>query len=200
MLLFYSICFTAGGLFVALAAMGGLDGADFDPDADGDFELLDVGDKGNRKRSQPRRSWVWLLPLLSLKFWTFGSCFLGLTGLLLTVTSALSSTSILLLSIGMGIVSGGSVAGGLQLLRRHGANSMLQPEDVIGLSGTVEIPFDGNSRGTVRLSIGGSSIDFTARSDRPVPFQSGETVFVVEIQDNVVWVVPESEVRPQLNA
>lgn len=87
-MLIYGLCFIVGGLFVLLAAVGGLDGVDIDTDFDFDAEVsaniddIDVGTQIDQTLTALRDRW-WL-PFLSLQFWTFALCFFGLTGLLIT--------------------------------------------------------------------------------------------------------------------
>ncbi len=193
---------------MALSTLAGTDGAeidaadalDFDQPIEMDLELVDPnhGQSTPRQLAQlarVRQRGLGLSLMLSLKFWTFGACFFGLTGITLSILSALPALGIALISGGMGILSGGVVAGSLHYLRRHEANSLISSADVEGALGTVEIPFDATSRGTVRLWVGGSSIDFSARTHHQGQLQPGESVLVVEMQEGQVWVVPQSSLN-----
>jgi hypothetical protein len=115
MLPIYWICFIFGGIFVLLAAIGGIDGVDVEQadigdaglDAELDAELdsnfdgdaasnldLDIdqappslADTDLEWSTIPRRlRAIWQI-LRSFKFWTFGLCFFGLTGLVLSQLS-----------------------------------------------------------------------------------------------------------------
>jgi len=205
----YVICFSVGGVFVLLSVWGGLDGvdifdvdtadvdldADADADAaiDGEVDDIDVGTyaftshQPRRILTLPRRRWI---PLLSFRFWTFGLCFFGLTGLLLTwLQSGLSAVGVAAIATIMGLLCGSLAAWVLRLLGKRQVNSMTSPDSLIGLMGTVEIPFDANSRGKVRLSIKGTTIGFSALTQDNKTFQPGDQVLVVGLEHNKLWVV-----------
>ncbi|WP_421654958.1 hypothetical protein [Leptothermofonsia sp. ETS-13] len=135
MLSIYWFCFAIGGGGVLLAVLGGLDGADydihfdtdFDTSIDSDVELTDPGDRkdANPWLLKPHRSSVWLFfigILKSLKFWTFGLCFFGLTGLVLS-QFFLSGLLVAIAAAGMGILCGALISGILQALRQRQVNS-----------------------------------------------------------------------------
>lgn len=100
------------------------------------------------------------------------------------------------ISIAIGIFFGILIVLTLQLWRRRQVvDSLIRPNDVVGLSGIVEIPFDSMSQGKVRLNVKGSLIDFTAFTDQPKEFTKGEQVFVVGMRRNKVWVVAEDSLE-----
>ncbi|TVQ22873.1 MAG: NfeD-like protein [Leptolyngbya sp. DLM2.Bin15] len=194
MLLVYWICCLVGSLFVVLAAVGGLDGADFDSE----FEI-DVGvDRRDEEERSPlhRRRGLWL-PIFSLRFWTFGVCFFGLSGILLSATEMTAAT-VLLTSVAMGVICGSIVAIALRQLGRRRIDSLVRSTDYVGLSGTVEIPFDANSRGKIQLQIRGTTLGVMALTDDPNGFQVGDTVFIVSMSKNRVWVVSQQDAIGQL--
>jgi membrane protein implicated in regulation of membrane protease activity len=214
----YWFCFIVGGFFVALAALGGLElgaegeGLDFDAEAGGldfeleaegvdleaavetDLELVDLGD-GSQKRSQRRRrgrrrhqlSVVGMLT--TFKFWTFSSCFFGLTGLALSALTNLNAAMIAVLAVAIGLCCGSAIALILQSLRHNQTNSLVRSEDLVGMTGTVELPFDAHSPGKVRLKVKGSTIDFLAFTDDPIPLTQGKQVVIMGTQQNRLWVV-----------
>lgn len=155
MLTIYWLCFTVGGVFVLLAVLSGIDGADFgdfefespdfDLNIDQDLEVVDVKERSRPSLFSSRRpasngifSFV-----KSLKFWTFGICFFGLTGLVLSnLTMPLPAHLIAIASVLMGLICGALVSGTLQILRRQQADSLIRVNDLVGLTGTVEVPFD----------------------------------------------------------
>ena len=75
--------------------------------------------------------------------------------------------------------------------RREIVDSMVRADHVVGRSGTVEIPFDLNSQGKVRINVKGSLVDFVAFTDEPRGFSRGDRVLVVGMKRNKVWVVSE---------
>ena len=208
----YWFCLVVGGAFVALSTIGGdlFDGADVDADidADADFDAdidaeveldtdleansdlqidtdLDLL-RGKRKRRLP----AWLSILLSFKFWTFGGCFFGLSGVLLSATQPdLTDITIFLFSLIAGILCGGTLVSALRALKFRQVNSLVRNEDFAGLLGTVELPFDANSKGKVFLEVGGSTLHLVAQTDEKILFQPGDAVLVVGRTQNRLWVV-----------
>ena len=196
----YGLCLIGGGIFVFLAAVGGLDGVDFAGDFDGNFDVaidsdgdgilddVDVGTHLGETFAVLRSRW-WL-PLLSLRFWTFGLCFFGLTGLLLTwVQPGLEAWLVALIALLMGLFCGLVAALVLRSLSRQSVSSLIKPEALTGQLGTVEIPFDTHSRGKVSLSIGGSIVSFFAITQEEREFQKGDAVLVVGLERDKLWVV-----------
>jgi membrane protein implicated in regulation of membrane protease activity len=104
------------------------------------------------------------------------------------VSSSLSI--VLLISLTVGIICGIFIVLSIYLKRRNTAiDSLVRPQDLIGISGVVEIPFDRHSRGKVRVNVRSSLIDFIALTDDPKGFQIGDQVLVVEMKGNQIWVV-----------
>lgn len=199
MLTTYWFCFAIGGVFVLLAMLGGLDHFDFDHDLDHDADLavhldtdVELVDPGNGDRVLQHRPnhWAWLGVMKSLKFWTFGICFFGLTGLVLSSLSVpLPAVIVAIAAVIMGILCGGLVSGSLRALRHRKADSLVRSADLVGIAGTVEVPFNASSRGKVRLQIKGSILDVIAYTDEAREFQTGEQVLVVSTDQNRLWVV-----------
>lgn len=198
MLTIYWLCFAIGGVFVLLAVLSGLDGVDFgDADFDvqvdelDDIELQDPGDSDAANRVFSRRGKPSPLRIVkSLRFWTFGLCFFGLTGLVLSNLSVpLPPWGVAIAAISMGIVCGAIVAGMLQALRQHGSDSLIRSDDLVGLMATVELPFNQNSRGKVRLMVKGSLIDMVAYTEDAREFYPGDRVLIVGTEENRLWVV-----------
>jgi membrane protein implicated in regulation of membrane protease activity len=192
MLTLYTVCFIVGGTFVALAAFAGIDGPDFDLEFDTDLELTapreEEPETWNWSRKRPRKQSG--LPLTSLKFWTFGSCFFGLTGILLSLLQpALSRGAIAAIALAVGVGCGTAIAIALQRLSENQANSLIRSNDLIGLVGTVEIPFDRNSKGKIRINVKDTSLDLVALTESSQTFKKGEQVYIVGIENSKVWVV-----------
>ncbi|WP_199247169.1 NfeD family protein [[Phormidium] sp. ETS-05] len=208
MQLLYLACLLVGGSFVFLAAIGGIDGADFHHDFgnfhhefDADWQIVPgkaLEANGTPKALQ-RKPGFWLRklgqPFTSIRFWTFGSCFFGLTGVVLSKFTILAPVTIASFAVAMGIVCGTGMVWALRLLQWSQADSMVRAADVIGMSATVEIPFDATSKGKVRLNVKGSGIDFGAFTEEAQGFQKGEKVFIVGMKNNHLWVVSQADVR-----
>lgn len=196
MLTLYWSCFLIGGVFVLLAVIGGIDGVEFELDElglDSDVEIFDQRSRSSStfdSISKKRRKFPLLGLFRSLKFWTFGSCFFGLTGILLSVLqTGMPTLAITLISMAMGLFFGTAMSGLLLYLRHQQTDSLISHDDLLGLAGTVEIPFDAQSRGKVRLKVKGSILEVVAFTDGNRSFQPGEQVVVVGTQENRVWVV-----------
>jgi membrane protein implicated in regulation of membrane protease activity len=192
MLLVYQICCIVGGIFVVLAAIGGLDGVEFETEFETDIEVNDRSPNTERSLwSLAHRPPLWL-PIFSLRFWTFGIAFFGLAGWLLSIMNVAAPLT-LAIAVVLGMVCGGGVAIALRQLRKRDIDSMVRSADYVGLSGIVEIPFDANSRGKIQLQVRGITIGLMAMTDNPNGFQAGDRVFVVSTANNRVWVVSEQD-------
>ncbi|MBW4460697.1 MAG: DUF1449 family protein [Nodosilinea sp. WJT8-NPBG4] len=199
-MLIYGLCFIVGGIFVLLAASGGLDGVDIDTDFDFDAEAsaniddIDGGTQIDQTLTALRDRW-WL-PFLSLRFWTFALCFFGLTGLLLNLVQPnLAGWLGALIAVLMGLFCGLVASLVLRSLGRQSVSSLIRPETLTGQIATVEIPFDTNSRGKVSLSIAGSTVSFFAITQEDREFHAGETVLVVGMEHNKLWVAAAEGLR-----
>ncbi|GAB1543727.1 hypothetical protein NUACC21_64030 [Scytonema sp. NUACC21] len=90
----------------------------------------------------------------------------------------------------LGICSGVLIVGLIYLQRRRQiVDSLVRLDNVVGSFGTVEVPFNHNSPGKVRINIKGSLVDFVALTDENQQFNQGDRVVVVAIKGNKVCVV-----------
>ncbi|MGD1808787.1 hypothetical protein ACP6PL_25575 [Dapis sp. BLCC M126] len=97
------------------------------------------------------------------------------------------------ISVAVGIFAGMFIVLLLSIVRqRQVINSLVSPQDFLGLPCTVEIPFDAHSRGKVNLYIKGSNLELIARTQESKEFTKGEQVFIVGTENNQVWVVSPS--------
>ncbi len=179
--------------------------ADFDADVDADVDAdldggmavgagpdlqLDTDLDLLRNAQQRRRLPGWISILTSFKFWTFGGCFFGLSGLLMGwLEPGLSPLVVLLVSLAVGLLCGGTLATALRSLKGRQVNSLVRNEDFAGLMGTVELPFDADSKGKVLLEVGGSTLHLVAQTDEKRDFKPGDAVLVVGRTNNRLWVV-----------
>ncbi|WP_338441057.1 hypothetical protein VZH09_08585 [Synechococcus elongatus IITB7] len=201
----YWFCFLFGGIFVVLAAVGGLD-HDFSPDFDSDFDSdLEVEAEVSpdvapdvdlpEPPSSSRRLW---LPIFSFKFWTFGLCFFGMTGLLLGwLSPGLPSLLQIGLAIAMGLLLGTGMAGILRQLRNRQVDSLVRSTDLVGARGIVVLPFNAQSRGKVQLEVKNSVIELSACTDSPLDFQRGDEVVVLRSEGQRLWVIGRKELDLQ---
>jgi len=94
------------------------------------------------------------------------------------------------ISIAIGIFVGALIVWFIYFWRqREVIDSLMKPEDLIGLQGIVELPFDMNSRGKVRVDVRGSMVDLLAQTDDEQGFLVGDLVLIIQVQANKVWVV-----------
>lgn len=102
---------------------------------------------------------------------------------------------ITIISIILGIFIGALIVWFIYFWRQRAiVDSLVRPEDIIGLSGTVEIPFDINSKGKVRVNIKGSIVDLVSLTDESRQFEAGDRVFIIQVKGNKVWVVGEDSI------
>jgi len=161
---------------------------DIDADADTDLQLeTDVELLRNKPRRRKLISWS---ILTSLKFWTFGGFFFGLTGVVMgALEPGLGAIGIFAIALIMGLLCGGGLVVALRYLKGRQVDSLVRNEDFAGLVGTVELPFDPKSKGNVCLEVGGSTLHLVAQTDEEKTFQPGDPVLVVGRTQNRLWVV-----------
>jgi hypothetical protein len=104
---------------------------------------------------------------------------------------------IAVISISIGVLVGILIALIIKIFRRkEEVDSLIRPSNIVGLFGTVEIPFDQNSKGKIRVNLKGSIVDFVALTDRPIAFKRGDKAFIVEMKNNRIWVVSADYLNP----
>ncbi|MGB3656187.1 MAG: NfeD-like protein [Rivularia sp. (in: cyanobacteria)] len=81
--------------------------------------------------------------------------------------------------------------------RRKKVDSMLSTNNLVGLYGTVEVPFDNTCKGKIRVNMPGQglTVDFVACTDDSKGFQPGDKVFIVQVKNNQLWVISESSLN-----
>jgi hypothetical protein len=93
------------------------------------------------------------------------------------------------ISIAVGVFIGGLIVWFIYFWRRREViDSLIKPEDLVGLCGIVELPFDAERKGKVRVDVKGSMVDLMALTDDQQGFQVGDLVLIIQMQDNRVWV------------
>lgn len=99
------------------------------------------------------------------------------------------------ISVAIGIVLGVLAVWLIYIQRRRQVvDSLVRSNYVVGRSGSVEIPFNSQTQGKVRVNVKGSLVDFTAFTDESREFSRGDRVFIVGMKANKVWVVSEDSV------
>lgn len=98
--------------------------------------------------------------------------------------------------IGIGLFIGALIVWLIYFWRRRQiVDSLMRPEDIVGVYGTVEIPFDANSKGKVRVDIKGSMVDLIAVTEENKTFNFGDRVFIIQMKENKVWVIAEESIH-----
>ncbi|MGL6283386.1 MAG: NfeD family protein [Microcoleaceae cyanobacterium] len=180
MLSIYYFCLIVGGIFIALSALAGVDGIEFDHHFDCDLEINEF-----------RRFW---LPFFNLKFWTFGIGFFGLTGVLLSnIQPALLPNTITIISVISGLFCGTVISLIMRSLSYRQVNSLVRSHDLVGIIGIVEIPFDQDSKGKVKLTVKNSDLYLIAYTQENREFHKDEKVLVVGMENNKLWVVSSDQ-------
>lgn len=100
------------------------------------------------------------------------------------------------ISIAVGLFVGALIAWFIFFWRRRQIiDSSIKPTDVVGIYGTVEIPFDAESKGKVRVNLKGSMVDLIALTDEDKEFSPGDRVFILQMKGNKVWVIGEDSLE-----
>jgi len=191
MLTIYLITLLTGGLLVATSALLGdadvdtdldvdadldVDGdvdADIDADADADIDSGGLGGLGDAVQA-------WL-PFASMRFWTFGAAFFGLTGVLLETASPLSGLSAGLVSGAVGYLCGTGATRIIRALRKQRVDSSVGELDFLGAQGRVLLTVKQGQPGKIRLELKGRTIDLMAETPDGEPLTPGQPVIVFDV-------------------
>jgi membrane protein implicated in regulation of membrane protease activity len=194
MLSIYWVALGFGGIFVVLTTLMGADsdsdgdsdfdgGADFDGDADFNGDIGDdVGHiDGGADMHGPGVLDILFL-MFSIRFWSFFTAFFGLTGVGLSYINGVGIIT-LAVAIGMGLVAGYGVSYLFKIMSRANTSTDVGYGDMIGQIGEVLLPVSEESRGKVRLTIKGHTLDMSAKCDSG-SFDIGDKVTVVSVTQN----------------
>ncbi len=209
----YLVSLIVGGLFVGMSVVSGLDqdadvdvdGADFDGDLDGDFSLdgdvdvdvdieLDgdvggdispsVGDVGMAgqthadKRKRPQ------LPFTSFRFWTFGACFFGLTGTLLTTLELTGEPTTALLAGGVGLLVGGVTSTLVRTLREPVSGDVIGRSEYRGVVGELLFPLRPGGTSKMAMQVRHRHREMLCVSDADTVLPKGTRVMVLRVDDD----------------
>lgn len=183
----YMIALIAGGGLVVVSSFAGGFGADADLDVDADLAIdadmdpeldVDGADFGD------------LSVFLKFKFWTFFFAFFGLSGFLLTKlgTSAVLS---FLVALVVGVLAGFSMSWTLEKLKSRQRGSHATLDNLLGRDAVVQTAVRGDVSGSVRVELGGRTIDLIANSEVEDRIEAGEKVTIVAFESGRARVVPE---------
>jgi hypothetical protein len=106
------------------------------------------------------------------------------------------------ISVIIGILVGLIFVIGIKIFRgkRETVNSLVNSNNLVGIFGEVQIPFDQKTKGKIRVNIQGSMIDVVACTHSNESFFVGDQVFVIEAHNNQVWVIPKDNLKQDLSA
>ena len=99
------------------------------------------------------------------------------------------------ISITIGIFLGALIVWFIYFWRRRQiVDSLIKAEDIVGLYGTVEIPFNADSKGKIRVNLKGSMVDLIAITDESREFNPGDRIFIIQMRGNKVLVVSQDSI------
>lgn len=171
MLSVYILCTIAGGVVLGASAFAG-------HDSGGDVHGGD--DSGHHDLFAK-------LPFLSLRFWTWGTAFFGLTGALLTWAGTTTGLVPWLAGL-VGTGSGWGASYVLGRLTREVVGVLPEASSHLGREGRLLLPLKKGTRSKVRLSINGVDTDLLAETDSDLDIAAGSRVLVVGMRDLVAIV------------
>ena len=173
-----------GGVLIAASAFGGADhggdvhGGDAGGDADGD------GGHGDGHDESQASAW---LSLFGLRFWSFGTAFFGLTGLVLRALGWPALAPVL--GGGVGIAAGLGASATFRMLTRDVVGQVRDAGALVGREGKLLLPVARGQRGKLRLALpAGGDVDLLAESDEDEVLAAGTEVLIVEVRGNVAVV------------
>jgi membrane protein implicated in regulation of membrane protease activity len=163
--------------------------ADADGDADASADAHGEAHAGEHHGAGGLSGLGAILPIASLRFWTFFLGFGGLTGTLLTLLGALDPLPAAIASLAVGYISGVSVTQIVRRLRKDDVSSSVTANDCVGTTGTVMLPVSRSSAGQIRVEVKGRIVDFIAETEDDAALEIAEPVLVYEVRDDGVVLV-----------
>jgi hypothetical protein len=206
MLVAYVVALGIGGtLVLASLVMGGKD-KDFDKSVDKDVDLdhdadhgadQDQGDDHDKAGAMVlagENAMVkheggglgdtvsMLLPITSVRFWTFFLAFFGLTGM--TLTAAALGPGVIanaLLSTGVGYLSGMSVVSVGRKLKKASTDSTVGHHDYVGATAVVSLPVARGRTGKIRLDLKGRTVELIADTEDERSYDIKQRVMIYQM-------------------
>lgn len=175
MLTWYLVALVIGGTLVGVSLLfGGDHDGDHDTDAHGDTDheasTLDVMSS--------------LLPLGSLRFWTFFLAFFGATGLVMTAADLAGRVITAIVAAGVGYACGASITFAIRRLHRDVVDSSLGEGDYVGATARVVLPVSTARRGKVRLELKDRVVEAVAQTEDQAELAAGEPVIIYAVKDD----------------
>jgi membrane protein implicated in regulation of membrane protease activity len=179
-----------GAVLIAASAFGGADhGAELHAGGDAGHGGSNAGHGDNAQN----QGLAWI-SLFGLRFWSFGSMFFGITGLVLRAIG--SSVLAPLISTGVGVAAGLVASATFRRLTGETVGQVRDATALVGREGKLLLPVARGQRGKVRLALpGGGDVDLLAESEDEA-LASGAEVLIVEVRGNVAVVARAPAERP----
>jgi len=175
-------------LFGGLLIVASLLGAGHDADVHVDLHVGDTGHGAGDGHDQSQAS-AWL-SLFGLRFWSFGTAFFGLTGLILHLFGgpALAAAAPFIAG-GVGVAAGLGASSAFRALSRETVGQLRGAGALVGREGRLLLPVSRGQRGKVRIAVPGSGdLDLIAEVDDDGALDAGTVVLIVEVRGNVAIV------------
>ncbi len=103
----------------------------------------------------------------------------------------MNSSVLVVISVLTGVLYGGLIVFLIFAARKNIlVNSFGQTHTLVGSLGVVQIPFDYNSKGKVRVYSSDSMRECIALTDYPHSFEHGARILILQVKNAYVWVVP----------
>ena len=170
-----------GGVLIAASFLG----AGHDSDVHAGDTGHGHGDGGHDQNTASA-----LLSLLGLRFWSFGSAFFGLTGVVLhLIGGPVLAAATPLIAGGVGVAAGLGASTTFRALSRETIGQVRGASALVGREGRLLLPVARAQRGKVRMPVpGGGHVDLVAESDEDDALDVGSEVLIVEVRGNVAVV------------
>ncbi|MCB9794854.1 MAG: hypothetical protein H6741_19285 [Alphaproteobacteria bacterium] len=161
---------------------------DFDADADADAEIevdkdLDVAkDLHVGSADVGDAAMALLMPLLSLRFWTYALTAFGATGALLMLFG-LATALHLPGAIVTGFVAGYGMSWTINALKKNTVTTTADASQARASEAEVVLAVGPGKTGKVKLMMGGSLVELIATTREEVRLERGEKVLVISVDD-----------------
>lgn len=173
-----------GGLLIGASLLG----AGHDADVHADLHAGDTGHGAGDGHDQNQPS-AWL-SLFGLRFWSFGTAFFGLTGVILHfVGGPALAAAAPFIAAGVGVAAGLGASSTFRALSRETVGQLRGAAALVGREGRLLLPVARGQRGKVRIAVpGGGDVDLIAEIDDGAALEAGAVVLIVEVRGNVAIV------------
>jgi len=177
-----------GGLLIAASFFGA--------GHDADVHVGDSGGHGGDGHDQSQAS-AWL-SLFGLRFWSFGTAFFGLTGMVLHLAGGEAlAVAAPFVSAGVGVAAGLGASIAFRALARDTIGQVRGASALVGREGRLLLPVSRAQRGKVRMAVpGGGHVDLLAESDDDGVLEAGVEVLIVEVRGNVAVIARAPATAP----